>query len=146
MSPTGCLWALLKGVLSVIFVALGIMAIVSGITNRSLQDIAVAAICGGIAALPWVMHLESERRKFLAGLAAIVLGLVFAYMAYLSLIGGMQFPANCSGNRPQKCLFFNWLYEIGGLPMIAGVFLLFGVLCVFGGGDILKSTLNRKKR
>lgn len=146
MTPMGCLWALLKGILSAIFIALGVTAIFSGIANRSVQDIAVAAICGGIAALPWVRHLESENRKFLAGLAAISLGLLFAYMAYSGLVGGIQFPRDCSGNRPQRCLLFNWLYEIGGMPAIAGVFFLLAALCVFGGAEVLKSTINRKKR
>lgn len=145
MSPMGCLWALLKIILSAIFVALGVMGIASGIANQSPQDIAVAAICGGIAALPWVVQLEPGKRKFLFGLAGIAVGLLFAYMAYLSLIGGMQFPSVCSGRKRHSCLLFNWLYEVGGLPVIAGVFLLIGVLSVIGGGVAVAQTTGRRK-
>ncbi len=83
--------------------------------------------------MPWVMLLDKRKRTFLVGLAGIALGPLFVFMAYLTLVGEGSYPKVCTGRRKLGCELFNWLYEVGGTPAVAGFFALFGVMCLIGG-------------
>jgi len=48
-------------------------------------------------------------------------------------------PGDCSktsGNR--SCEVFNWVFDLGGAPAVAAVYLSFGLFCLFIGYVILK--------